>query len=125
MANRRQRRVSDLIHHEVSDLLSRKMKDPRLEHVTVTGVEITADLKLARVYVTVLGEAEETKAALDGLEHARGFIRRELAHALDLRFVPDLEFRLDEAFYRGVRIDALLGGLKNEQNDQTGEETHR
>lgn len=120
MSNRRQRRVSDLIHQEVSDLLSKKMQDPRLEHVTVTGVEITADLKLARVYVTVLGEAEEMKAALDGLEHARGFIRRELAHALDLRFVPDLEFRLDEAFYRAVRIDALLGGLKDDKADQTG-----
>jgi ribosome-binding factor A len=87
-------------------------RDPRVAGVTITGVEVTPDLLLAHVHFSVLGDAQEQKEALAGLEHARGFLRTELAARVQLRFVPDLDFRLDKSAAYGQRIDELLDQLK-------------
>ena len=103
--------VGGLLQKEISELLLRKIKDPRLEMVTITGVKVSSDLKMARVYFSRYGNAEEIRQGLEGLQSASGFIKRELGLRLKLRHVPDLEFIHDTSFEYGDRIESLLKGL--------------
>ena len=114
MSNRRQRQVAELLHQEISLLIQRQVRDPRLGFVTITDVEVTPDLRLAHVYVSVLGSDDELKQALEGLKSAAGFFRHELGSSLSLRFVPELSFRLDASLEHGLRIDHLLDALHAE-----------
>lgn len=100
--------VGGLLQREISELLVRKIKDPRLDMVTITGVEVSPDLKLARVYFSRFGNSEELRQGLEGLQSAVGFIKRELGQRLKLRHVPDLEFVHDTSFEYGDRIETLL-----------------
>lgn len=100
--------VGGLLQREISELLVRKIKDPRLDMVTITGVEVSPDLKLARVYFSRFGNSEELRQGLEGLQSAAGFIKRELGQRLKLRHVPDLEFVHDTSFEYGDRIETLL-----------------
>lgn len=100
--------VGGLLQREISELLVRKIKDPRLDMVTITGVEVSPDLKLARVYFSRFGNPEELRQGLEGLQSAAGFIKRELGQRLKLRHVPDLEFVHDTSFEYGDRIETLL-----------------
>ena len=93
---------------EIADILMRKSKDPRLSAVTVTEVELTDDLRLARVYVTTLSQGEAEAHLMSGLQRAAGFIRSELGRRLSLRYNPALEFHRDVSGPRGDRILALL-----------------
>jgi len=122
MATRRQQRVSERIHHEVSDLLLNEIRDPRLAEVTVTGVEISLDLELATVFVSTLGDREAKDKALVALERASGFIRRELARRLGMRVTPAVRFALDESWERGARLDALLNSLHSSPADDEDDE---
>jgi ribosome-binding factor A len=123
MTTRRQRRVSELIHRELSLLLMREVRDPRLYDVTVTGVEITPDLLIAHVYFTVMGDADQGKQALAALEHAGGFLRTQLAGQVRLRFVPELIFDLDQSAEYGRRIDELLDQVVAGRHAEDGSET--
>jgi ribosome-binding factor A len=118
MASRRQRQVAELLHQEISQLIQYDTRDPRLGFVTVTGVDVTADLRNAQVYVTVLGDEEEVKATLAGLESAASYFRYRLKQMLSLRYIPQLEFRIDTSLEQGMRIDRLLDTIKQE-SDQT------
>lgn len=111
MTSRRQERVSELVHEEISLLLQRESRDPRFALVTVTDVEVSADLRSARVFITVLGEEPEQQDALQALAHAAGYLRRELSSRLRLRRIPELTFELDQAVARGSRILELLASL--------------
>ncbi len=111
---RRQRRVGELLKEELSILLQREARDPRLEDVTVTDVEISPDLRHARVYVSVIGDQQAKAKALKGLEHATGFLKRQLAARVTLRRIPDLTFHLDESMERGQRIMELLHQIEGE-----------
>jgi ribosome-binding factor A len=108
---KRTMQVGGLIQQEISDLLVRKIKDPRLELVTITGVDVSPDLKLARIYYSRFGGAEDIIRGREGLERASGFIKRELGRRLQLRRVPELEFIHDASFDYGNRIDSILKGL--------------
>jgi ribosome-binding factor A len=112
MPSRRQRRVAELIHRELSTLLLQWVQDPRLAGVTITEVEVTKDLLLARIYFTVFEAEDGGKEALAGLEHAKGFLRSQLAERVELRFMPELIFSQDKSAQYGRRIDALLDQLK-------------
>lgn len=118
MATRRQRKVADLIQREISDVINRRVRDPRVEGVTVTTVKVSADLRYADVCFAQFGDAEARKAALAGLTAAAGFVRRELAPRLNLRYVPELRFHEDLSWEQAARIDALLEQIATE-----GEET--
>lgn len=111
MNTRRQERVREQIHEEISAVLQTRVRDPRLAQVTVTGVQVSPDLRMATVYVSSLGDSSACEAALEGLDHAASFVRRELAHRLGLRYMPELRFMLDESWQRGSRIDELLEKL--------------
>lgn len=114
MATRRQRQVAELLHEEISLLIQRRVRDPRLGFVTVTGVEMSPDLRVAHVYVSVLGEEEDVEQSLASLRRAAGFFRRELGTSLSLRYLPELNFRQDDTLERGLRIDQLLDSLHEE-----------
>jgi len=109
-------RVADQIRVEVADILMRKTKDPRVGVVTVTDVELTSDLRLARVYVTTGTDEQREAEALAGLEKAAGFIRGELGRRLNLRYTPDLVFKKDVAGVRGDRILSLLHDLERDEH---------
>ncbi|MGD8464074.1 MAG: 30S ribosome-binding factor RbfA [Anaerolineae bacterium] len=123
MPTRRQRQVAELVHRELSLLLLHEVRDPRLADVTITGLEVTPDLLIARVYFTVLGDQDEKQAALQALEHARGFLRTELAARVELRFVPDLEFRPDESWAYAQRIEELLDEIRETDLSEDDQET--
>lgn len=113
MVSRRQRRVSALIREELGELLQREVSDPRLDFATITGVDTTADLREAHVYVTFLGDSEKQKESLEALTKAAGFLRRELGRRVHLRHVPTLTFHLDPSVEQGRRIDRLLEELEH------------
>jgi ribosome-binding factor A len=111
-APNRPERVAQVIQQHLASVFARgNMKDPRLGLVTITGAKISPDLRQARVYWTVHGDAKVQEETKKGLEAARGFLRRELGQ-LGLRVVPDLAFSYDEAIDRGDRIDQLLREAK-------------
>lgn len=116
MATRRQRKVADLLHKEISELIQYQTHDPRLGFVTVTGVDISPDLRRARVYVTVLGDEGDTKETLAGLASATGYFRHRLGQTLSLRRVPELIFELDNSLAYGLHIDSLLEQIKEEES---------
>jgi ribosome-binding factor A len=96
------------MRREVADILVR-LRDPRISRwVSVTDVEVTPDLSLARVYVSVLAAGDERRCSLEALAHAAGFVRRELAPRLGLREVPEVRFLLDSSIETGARVDELL-----------------
>lgn len=117
MEYKRSDRVADLVQREIADLLLRRVKDPRVAGVTVTGVEMTDDLQHARVFYCVLGnppEAEKQTVAV-GLSKATGFIRQELGKRLHLRYLPQLSFQYDTSFEYGDKIERLLKELHKDE----------
>ncbi len=112
---RRTERVNELLREEISALLLKGTKDPRLAHmVTITAVEVASDLKTAKVFVSVLGTEEEKKEVMEGLTSAARFLRRELTGRLSLRYTPDLYFRMDDSIERGSRILQILKEIEPE-----------
>ncbi len=115
----RQRKVGELLKSEVSEILRLKMKDPRLGFVTVTEVEVTADMQHARVFVSVLGSDDERAVSFSILKHAEGFVRQSLAKRLTLKTLPEIDFRLDTSVDRGIRILELLEQIKREDEKRS------
>ncbi len=108
---KRSQRVSDLLRQEIADIIMRKVKDPRIGFVTVTGVDLTDDLKIARVYVSCLKE-DEKEATIGILNSAKSFIRSEVGKRVRIKVLPSIEFRFDESLGYGDRIDKLLKEIK-------------
>lgn len=109
--SRRTERINEVIREEISDLLLREIKDPRLSEgglVSITEVTVTPDLRRATVHVSHLGSDEERKGVLAGLTKAAPFMHRELTRRLDLRHVPDLVFKFDPSIERGARLATLI-----------------
>jgi ribosome-binding factor A len=102
------RRVNEAVREVLSDALTQDVKDPRVGFVTVTAVETSPDLRHARVYVSILGEAEERDASLAGLQSAHGFLQRRVAAELRLKHTPQLVFEEDDTARRAERIERLL-----------------
>lgn len=107
--SRRTDRVSSLLRKELSELIQHEIRDPRLAGlVTVTAVETEPDLKTARVFISVLGDAEARRTAVAGLTSASGFLRRSLRDRVELRPIPELSFAGDASMEEGARVVALL-----------------
>ena len=111
MTSYRPARVGELIQAELATLLTRGLKDPRLEMSTVSYVDVTPDLRHARVYISRLGSEAEQDAMLQGFQRAAGFIRGQLGRRLKLRYIPQLTFELDTGIAYGVRISSMLNEL--------------
>ena len=108
MPGRRPERLAEQIKEELSLIIGGEVEDPRLGDVTVTDAKLTADLRTAKVYVSVLGTEEEVKGSLAALRHASGFIRHQLGAVLRIRHIPELHFVYDDADLRAARIEELL-----------------
>ncbi len=121
MASRRQRQVAELLHEEISQLIQRNTRDPRLGFVTVTGVDVSPDLRNAKVYVTVLGDKEDQKSTLEGLASATGFFRYQLRQDLSLRHIPELKFQIDTSLEYGLHIEKLLDSIQEESSQNLPE----
>lgn len=124
MSKKYQRRVSGLIRTHLTDLLERKVNDPRLQMVTITDVVVTPDTLRADVHFSVLGGAEARAETQAGLESAAGWLRRELGHRLRLRNTPQLVFHYDPSLERGEHIASILDELglgdKEERDAEAG-----
>jgi ribosome-binding factor A len=117
MDGRRPGRLGGQIQEEVSDIIRRKLKDPRLGFITITRVHVTGDLRHATVYVSVMGSEEEIESNLGYLDGASNFIRSELGKRIRVKHIPDLKFRYDDSGVTGARIEKLLRHLKKGQDD--------
>ena len=117
MDSKRTQRVGEEIQKEISSLLLNGLKDPRIGFVTITSVDVTADLQIAKVYFTVLGDEAARKNSEKGLNSSIPFIRRELGKRLRLRHVPDLVFKYDTSLEYGNRIETLLKDIQSESID--------
>lgn len=123
MAKYRKNRVDDAVTLEMASII-RDVKDPRVSGalITVTGADVTADFKYAKIYYSILGaddNAEEKKEVARGLRSAAGFIRGQLAHRLNLRITPELTFKEDESMRRGVEIAAKINALEFTDEEET------
>lgn len=116
MESQRASRVGEQIHKEISALLVRGLKDPRIGFVTITAVDVTPDLHLARVYFTVIGDEGVRRETEKGLRSSVPFLRREMGRRLRMRYVPDLLFQFDKSLEYGNRIEALIQEI-HEQPD--------
>jgi len=114
-------RVADQIRMEVAEILSRKIKDPRVQFVTVTDVNMTADLKMARVYVSTLVPEQYEQQIGPGLKSAAGYIRTEVGRRLNLRYTPEIVFYQDTSAEYANRMEQILDSLPQE-NDNTSDE---
>ena len=115
-------RVGDQIRQELSEILSRgEVHDPGIGFITLTRVQVTADLQLARVYYTSLGDPKARKETARALTRATGFFRRQLGSRLQLRRVPELEFRFDESIAHQDRIEQILRDIHEEDAQRAAE----
>jgi ribosome-binding factor A len=118
MISRRALRLSDLIREEVSKIILYEVKDPRLGLITVTRVKLSDDLKKAKIYWTVWGDEKSKEECSQGLESAKGFIKRELGKRVRIKFMPDIDFAFDEGFEYEQRISDLIKKIKKEEGDE-------
>ncbi|EWG12000.1 30S ribosome-binding factor RbfA [Cytobacillus firmus] len=110
----RANRVGEQMKKELGEIISRKIKDPRVGFVTVTDVQVTGDLQQATVFISVLGDEEQRENTLRGLAKAKGFIRSEIGQRIRLRKTPEILFEFDESIDYGNRIESLLHQIQDE-----------
>ena len=118
----RTERMADLMRDEISRLIQRELRDPRVGFVTVTGAEVSPDLKNVRLFVSDLGDTTRREVALRALNGASGFFRRMLFRNLGLRFAPPVRFALDDSLDRGQRIEDLLRDARDADGSADHEE---
>jgi ribosome-binding factor A len=111
MSSRRVAKVAEALREQVSTSILFELKDPRVKYVTVTGVEVSPDLRSAKVHVSVMGDEKTQRLTLHGLQSARGFIQAKIAEHLQLRWTPILQFQLDEGVKRSIETSRLLREL--------------
>lgn len=122
MEFQRSHRVGDQIQKEISALLVKGLKDPRIGFVTITAVEVTSDLHLARIFFTVMGDEKARRESESGLKSSVPFIRRELGKRLRMRYTPDLLFQYDTSVDYGTRIDTLLQEIQTDDHGDSGKD---
>jgi ribosome-binding factor A len=115
--SRRPQRVALQIQHEVSLLISRHLKDRRIGFVTVTGVQISHDLRHAKIYVSMMGSDSEKEESLATLNHATGWIRHELGQRIRMKYLPEIVFLTDTSQDYGERIDRLIDEIREHEDE--------
>ena len=111
--------MNRLLKEEISEIIRLEMKDPRLGFVTVTDAEVTADLRHAKIYVSILASAEEQKVSLAVLKNSQRFVRQEFAKRSTMKVLPEIEFCFDESVERGARMSAILGEIKHDDHSES------
>jgi ribosome-binding factor A len=128
LAGKRAIRVGDILLKELADLLMRRVRDPRVTGVTLTGIRVSNDLKHAKVYFSLIGDEQAIMEVQEGLESAKGFIKREIGQRMELKYVPDIVFKHDPSLATGERMEKLFRNMKagrssewDKQEDPNGE----
>lgn len=115
---KRSSRVAEAIRNELSMLIISKVQDPRLQNLSISRVDVNDDLSVARIFFTVLGDKKEAKAAEEGLQRAKGFMRSHIARTLNLRFTPDLQFRYDDVVGKVAELEEIFQEIANERKSR-------
>lgn len=119
----KQERVAGIIKKEISELIQFNLKDPHVGFVTITDVSVTADLSIAKIYVTFLGKEARNEAGLKALNRSKGYLRSELAKRLSIRKCPELIFLHDDALEKGNRIERILYDINKELKEKEENES--
>lgn len=115
MESARIHRVGELIKEEISDIIQKDLKDPRIGFVTITSVDVTPDLRYADVYISVLGNRKQKDSTLKGLQSSSGFLRNMLAKRIRIKYLPELRFAFDPSVEAGMRIDKVIRKLQKKE----------
>lgn len=119
MNEKRVNRISEEIRKIISELLYNGLKDPRISPMTsITRVEVTRDLRFVKIYASVLGDKEEKTNSIEGLNSAKGFIRKEIGSKIDIRYTPEPIFILDESIEEGIRMSKLISDVNKDLKDK-------
>lgn len=116
----RMERVQKALKNEISRILEEEINDPRVRHVTITKVEVTRDLRLAKVFCMITAEAKEKKDILKGLKSASKFIRGEISSTISMKFTPEISFREDKLEERNESIDRIFEIIEKEEKEKSG-----
>lgn len=112
----RSERVANKIHAVITELISKKMADPRIEMATITQIIMTSDLRIADVYISVFGSKKRIKDAVEGLKQSKKFIKKKIAPKLGLKYMPDLRFFYDDSFDKAAKLDRILKSVLKPSN---------
>lgn len=115
MKYKRATQVAEEMKRAVTDIIANEVRDPRMGFITVTGVELADDLRYGKVFISIFEDEARQKQCLDGLNSAKGFIRRELGRRLGLRYTPEFDFRIDKSIAEGDKIDRLLHQIEKDK----------
>ena len=119
---KRSGKVADLVQKEISEMLLRSIKDPRIGFVTVTRVKVSDDCRSARIYFSVVGSEEERSRSMEGLNSAKGFLRKELGRRVSLRHTPDLIFQFDPSIEYAIHMEEMFHHLHEEREKKEDED---
>jgi ribosome-binding factor A len=120
MKVKRASRIGDQVLREIADLLMRKVKDPRVQGTTLTGIWMSDDLKHARVYYSVLGDEHEILETQAGLDSAKGYIKREIGLRLELKYMPEIVFKHDPTLAKGEQMEKLFQQIRKDDSSDSG-----
>jgi ribosome-binding factor A len=124
-------RISVDIQFAITQLLAKKMQDPRIEMATISGVKLSADLRIADIYIAVFGDKKRVSETLEGFKASKGFIKKRIAPKLGLKFMPELRFFHDDSFDKAAKMDALIksamagipdSGIDSDTDSDSGEQ---
>ena len=115
MEGKRSEKVADLIQKEISEMLLRTIKDPRIGFVTITRVSVSEDYRSAKVYFSIPGSLEERQRSMEGLNSAKGYVRKELGRRIRLRYTPEVFFKFDPSIEYSIHIEEVFRHLKEEK----------
>jgi ribosome-binding factor A len=119
MRFKRSEKVGDLIRKEISQILVGELKDPRIGFVTITKVAVSDDLRVAKIYYSVFGDEQQKEESYQGLESAKGYIKRELGRRVRLKYMPEINFLFDDSLEYGEHIEELLRGIIHSDGEQS------
>jgi ribosome-binding factor A len=122
MEGKRSEKIADLIQKEISHMLVRTLKDPRIGFVTITRVAVSEDYRMAKVYFSVPGSSDEREKSTDGLNSAKGYVRKELGRRIRLKHVPEITFEFDPSIEYAIHIGEVIEQIKKEREDKGDED---
>ena len=122
MEGKRSEKVADLIHKEISQMLVKSIKDPRIGFVTITKETVSEDCRFAKVYYSVAGTLEERKRSMRGLDSAKGYVRKELGRRIRLRYIPEIMFQFDPSIEYAIHMEELFQSIHQEEESHENEE---
>jgi ribosome-binding factor A len=111
-------RLAEIIKEEISQIIQSELKDPRLGFITITGAKVSPDIRHAVILFSVLGGEERTKSTVEGLQSSKGFIRNELGTRIRLKYLPELDFKLDKSIEEGIRISELITRIHEKEEKE-------